>query len=380
LDDELFAGLLLLKSNGDPLTVDKFTDYAKKIIDERRPDLNFKCSRGWLEKFFKRHNLEVLKSLSGKVLNIVESKKQPDPNSTTSSVLDLGDEDDCDDDNLEIDRSGEEPLVPEQVSSGDLVEQNLSEDISPPAKRMHFSTSMMDQTSLETTPIASPAFASSLVETPQDTEVKTQHISDILKKLKGSRPPLASYQKQEVIEHAKINGSRSAERKFGVPETTIRYWVKKEVSTPKLGLPMISPPTSAHASGCLPLDAATNLSGHKATPKHPSTGNNKSSLSGSISPSGGYAASNSVLTGSETLVGKGSSASSVPDDTRAAWRILHWATEQLLRDELIGFDELCDRALAHISRSNPGSAYSSTRKWVGQLLELRLRDLLGVRD
>ena len=370
LDNELFAGLLLLKSNGAALTVDVFTDYAKKLIDEKRPELNFKCSRGWLEKFFKRHNLEVVKSPSGKVQNIVESKKDLNPNSM-GSLLDIGDDDDDDDDDCGVDsRSGEDPLVPEQISSKDLVEQNLSEDISPPAKRMQISTSIID---LETTPICSPTFVSTLVENPQDNDIKTQHLTDILKKLKGSQPPHASYQKQEVIEHAKLNGSRSAERKFGVPETTIRYWVKKA----KVPLPVLS---STHATG-LPADAgSSNLIGHTGTSSDFTARQKHSRIDNySSTPCSGTTAGIN-LPDRDSLGGKGLSASLSPDDTQAAWRILNWATEQLLQDKLVGFDELCDRALAHVSQTNPSSAYSSTRKWVGQLLQLRLKDLLEVSD
>lgn len=353
LDKELHVGLMALKSNGSAVTVDQFTDYAKKAIDERRPELDFKCSRGWLEKFFKRHNLEVLKSPSGKVMDIVESNKEVD----LSYLLRLeedGDDGD-EDDSSELNRNAEESFVLGTNianSSEHLVEQNMSEDLSPPAKRMRLATSMMDQAGVESLPLSSSPSATDL----QDLEAqkaKMLHIADILKKLKGNRPPLTNYQKQEVIDHARQNGSRSAERKYGVPETTIRYWVKKAILSPQSEPSLNSVSLSSMSSVLLPMEG-TN-----------STSMSYSSLAGTAAT--GQASADETDTFSQ-------------NDTLAACQILHWAMDQVLHNERVGFDELCDRALSYISQTNPSSAYSSTRKWVKHVLDLKLRDLLNIQD
>ncbi len=366
LDKEIYGGLLLLKSNGAPLTVDQFTEYAKKIIDERRPELNFKCSRGWLEKFFKRHNLEVVKSPSGKVMNIVESKKDPTNFTLNDSATEIEQEEEDDHDGYESsewNRSSENPIG----NTEHLLEQNVMEDLGPSAKRLRLATSTIDP-NLEhdsmTPSIHTATTSINSQETTEGQKVKMQHIRDILKKLVGHLPPVTSYQKHEVVEHAKLNGSRSAERKFGVPETTIRYWVKKSLSSPQVQ------PTNVHlpSISAIPrIEMNNSITGHHS--------DSISATLPNVLPLGAGLSSNSSHISMDSPRRR-----LTPEDTVAACRMLHWATDQTLQGVGIGFDELCDRALAHISQNNPASAYSSTRKWVTQVLNLQIRDLLGIQE
>ena len=64
---------------------------------------------------------------------------------------------------------------------------------------------------------------------------------------------------------------------------------------------------------------------------------------------------------------------------RAGEKILAWAMEQRRIGKTVTFDGLCDQALAFVSQDNPGSAYSSTRRWVDHFLNLKMKDVLDVQ-
>lgn len=363
LDVELYRGLMALKSGGVAVNVDRFIDYAKKAIDERRPDLNFKCSRGWLEKFFKRHNLVITKSESGKVMDIVEREKDMTQIFGEDDIDELEDDDEEEGEN-EMTIPTEGFVLSHTLSepSNQLAEHNMSEDTfsSAPKRLRMLSPDQQHMIALSnnsqiTLPIDPEALA--------QQKAKTLHMMSILKKLKSTRKSIDSYQKQEVIDYAKQHGSRSAERTYGVPETTIRYWVKKNA----ISNTQNPAPTSSSSYSSLGSSLPVGLSSSVQTTnlmEHPIDG------------------CSAQLHGDGLNAGKGAADRNAPmcvnSDAEAVTEILLRALAKRSQGECVGFDELCDQALSFISLSNPKSAYSSTRRWVGQFLDLKVREILNI--
>ena len=361
LDDELYRGLMALKSGGVAVNVDKFIEYAKKAIDDQRPELNFKCSRGWLEKFFKRHNLAITKSESGKVMDIVRRE---------NDMTQMFGEDDFDELEEEDEEEGENEMsLPTEgfvlshtlsESSNQLAEHNISEDtFSSAPKRMRMLSP--DHRHVVALGNNSPSAVPIDPDVLSQQKAKTLHMMSILKKLKSTRKSIDSYQKQEVINHAKQHGSRSAERVFGVPETTIRYWVKKNSISDKQS------PTPTSSSFSLGSSQPMGLSSSAQT------------TSLMVSPIDGFSAQPH---GDGLIANKGLANCNTPmcvnTDAEAVAQILLWALTKKSHGECVGFDELCDQVLSFISLTNPKSAFSSTRKWVGEFLDLKVRDILNI--
>ena len=357
LDIQLYHGLMALKSDSKAVTVDRFIEYAKKEIDEHRPDLNFKCSRGWLEKFFKRHNLVIAKSESGKVMDIVERPRDETQLFGEDDLDEPVDEEEDGENGTSLPTDGFVMSLNLTEPSDQLAEQNRSEET------FSLATNNFQIMTPEQNHMVPPLGSTSEGTLPTEQEAlaqqkaKTQHMMNILKKLKSNRRCIDTYQKQEVIEHAKQYGSRSAERTYGVPETTIRYWVKKN-SLGNKPSPTSTPSSSGSSlAQCLSISAvnsslmANPIDGCLAQPH-----------------SDGPATDKAVVDCNAPVC----------VNSNAVGQILLWALAKKSQGECVSFDELCDQALSFISITNPKSAYSSTRKWVGQFLDLKLRDVLDI--
>ena len=345
LDDELYQGLMAMKSDGNLVTIDQFSYYAKKLIDEKKPELNFKCSRGWVDKFFKRHNLTVTKSEVGKVMNIVECEMKSEDysndyaNNSNECIIEYSDE-------TEI-QNGE--ISPGEDTDSNYI-FNSSHNFTEQITQKRYRTESEDDTSDELTPskIHKPSTTFHLA-TDNLPDPKVQEIANLLStigKMDASIKPRNKFNRQkklEVVEHAEIHGSKSAERLFNVPETTVRSWVKKFSITNEQAISLRAEEEKRLLDG----------------------GNESSSLQSRVN-SGTHSQFN----------GKRAGTSDGKREIEAC--VLAWAAEKKRRGECVTFDGLCDQALMFISQENPGSAYSSTRKWVDQFLNLKIRDVLNM--
>lgn len=440
LDDELHLGLMALISERQIITVDQFTEYARKIIDERRPELNFKCSRGWIDKFLNRHNLAVIRSETHKVMHIVEKEELEllrRPSSVAGSYAGV------------VDAASLEAGVNEREGSPDATD-TAGGGVGVDRGRFVVGTQQQhdNSSSSETPPTTTPTNAqhddswgsgngggggggggngqngdaSSVLSPPpkkysktaagynsyleggvvnrslsereqrkQKEMAKSMHVMDIVEKLDdisnsaaGGPGPLDPQTRAEVVRYAKEHGSRNAERRYGVPETTVKFWVKKA----SLASNMAAGQQKAAACG-----SSTNhhhqhhyqqqQHGHHSpghTPSH-TPGHAPSHVAMQVIPASRPGGQPRGIGGGGVGVGGeggGTSVSRTAGEIEA--KILAWALERRLRGETVTFDSLCDQALSFVSQENPGSAYSSTRKWVDQFLNLRLKDVLTVQN
>ena len=341
LDEELRQMLVTMRSQGQSITIERFSEYAKKIIDERRPELNFKCSRGWVEKFFKRHNLSMSsKASSSKQTDMAESKKELD-NSTECGVEYQNE--------IELSDANDDP-------SNFILDSRNGSDFPVNRKRRRTNEGSSSSSSMNATfpNMASNSFNSDDASSAESNHIKleanvnSQHVMKIIEKLDSSATPdgrkfYDTQQRMEVVDHAKMYGSRSAERKFGVPETTIRFWLRSS------------------ASNSTPPDCKPNI------------------LEASLSTDGGLDALRRDSTESNFQCATATeNTTSSSGELEAA--LLAWCLERRAQGEALTFDGLCDQALAFISRENPSSAYSSTRRWVDSFLNMKIRDVLNVAD
>ena len=504
LDNELYLGLMAMISEQEIITVDQFTEYAKKIIVERRPDLNFKCSRGWIDKFLSRHKLGVTKSEAAKVMHIVEQSevvKHPSKTSSASSSSVYHQPKDTYFANMEMATAADES--PEMSLT--LAQPPGMHDSPPPGLERHDSSENGSLTPLtDKVPsgynsyLPSEEVTESLSEKEQKKQrdaAKSMHVRDIMGKLDeissgsgrgsggggGSGGNIDEQQRLEVVRHAHLHGSKSAEKKYGVPETTINYWLQKAqlsneqamaaaaAAAKKMPVPIehtlvvqgarvtipnknilvaqggpMPPPANKHhvyvkqGPANAPLSNKHTYVAHGVTPRGVNMSEQAFLVQG-----GGMAVQNEqafVMQGGSAPVvqkehafivqGPGTSAhndhtfvvqgsTQVPvvaheevfvtqasrmatnisgnqrhgppqlvlgtDPTPAAsigetkMQVLLWALEQKRNGQEVTFDGLCDQALCYVSQDNPGSAYSSTRKWVDQFLNLKVRDLLNVK-
>lgn len=499
LDEELHLGLMAMISEQEIITVDQFTEYARKIIMERRPDLNFKCSRGWIDKFLVRHKLGVTKSEAAKVMHIVEqsevqrsSKGMYRPKDAYfGTVVESGSD-------IGTDRLSETLLVPPR---------SLSLSDSPPGFEQHDvsenGSPLDDKAGAEKLPSGYNSYLPSgevneaLSEKEQKRQrdaAKSMHVRDIMGKLdviSGVATNMSEEQRLEVVQHAHLHGSRSAERKYGVSETAIN-WLQKIPSEHALGankmpvplehtfvmqggrgsipskdvvvsqgikLPVVSEHLQALQGGNTPVSVkhtfvartqggsvpgVQTFVGRAAPAKSQHTsaaqGEKVAASNTFVAQGVEVATASSMLTrganvpaqnermfvmqgasvparNEHTFVVRGTNASAANEEvfitqasclrapnnnsshTPVEWsgnshclqtksvgnrggaeaKVLAWAVEQRRNGEDVTFDGLCDQALCFVSQENPGSAYSSTRKWVDRFLNLKVRDLLNVQ-
>lgn len=431
LDEELYLGLMAMLSERQLITVDMFTEYSKKIIDERRPELNFKCSRGWIDKFLNRHNLTVAKSEVGKVMHIVERPELDLEHFTTATISNsnsISNESYLESNplpDLEIRASDSIDLTPYSASSNSACSTSHSLMDTPPINE-NGDYEMTVTATKETTPqpqqshsksskiVASgynsylpPDMGGRLSEREQKKQkdvAKSRHIMDIVGKLNvvastSAAPPaslsatttnLDPQKRLEVVEYAKIHGCRSAEKMFGVPETTVIAWVKK-ASNKAPPRKRTSSRDDGRRSASSGGDSASSIDSHrvnsspfKVNSTHGGIPAASSTPVGRGNNSQGTVMGNSFTPHTNTQVnitgshGPSYSSSINTGAGSAEERILAWAIEQKRKGETLTFDSLCDQALAYVSQENPGSAYSSTRRWVDQFLNLKLKDVLNV--
>lgn len=363
LDEELYLGLMAMLSEKDIITVDQFTDYAKKIIDERRPELNFKCSRGWIDKFLNRHNLVVVKSEVSKVMHIVERQESEHFNSNSNDVY------------YEVESGLDVPGNNSTVSPSAFVLaahlNNSSSASSPDHTPQKRDWTELNENGNNHTPNAKYSKTASgynsylqgggggvgenLSEKEQKKNrdaAKSLHVIDIVEKLDvisyTNTSSLDPQRRLEVIQHATVHGSRSAERLYGVPETTVKFWLKKASIVSSYGI-------GSHAEGnSIPGNSNAILEASGVAEGHPR------GHAAKFPSSGAAEGSRELGIGLET-------------------KILAWALERRLSGEVVTFDGLCDQALSFVSQGNPSSAYSSTRRWVEQFLNLNVKDALSVQ-
>ncbi len=421
LDEELYQHLMAVKREGRGVTIDQFSEYAKKMIDQNRPELNFKCSRGWVDKFFKRHNLRACKSenekqkLANKLATSM-SAFTSDFNSSNSSfnlaTTTSGSQGTSSDSNgfeivnpschvRDFDTNanndfGVAVTVPaadrselhhqyfsseSETLSGSafIVYQGQNQGLDHPNKRKRTESGENDEeeeeeeeeenfhnlpggdrgvegdmtgnmlSGLEETTTATSSNENNKTSPDwtdaQSQQAHTQHIMSVIKSLdaesaKKHKQNFSLQQKQAVVKYALTNGSKNAERNFGIPESTIRSWVKK-----------------------------ISFDGQE--------GNRERGLSSDAlfaSPRGASSAPPPPQAEAETdlymLMG----------GSEEEAHILASALGRKQQGEEITFDKLCDQALSHISQKRPESAYSSTRKWVSQFLDLKVKDILNVAN
>ena len=387
LDDELHLGLIALINEQQIITVDQFTEYAKKIIDERRPELNFKCSRGWIDKFLNRHNLMVTRSDAHKLMHIVEKeeiqlfRKSSSVSSTPSQqqqphVQDESSHESGTNENSmevtsgpvgfvvvghEINTSASPPETtptPQQQPEDGWNGQNGNLLASPTTPQKYSKTAAGYNSYLE-----GGVVNRSLSEKEQRKQkeiAKSMHVMDIVEKLdiisnSGGTSNTAGLDPQtraEVVKHARQHGVGSAERKYGIPESTIGHWVKK----------VGSGPISEHNNVAIAQLPSMNHNNHTGPGVH-AMAINHTPVHRDLASPGGSVMVSGVRRGGEIEA-----------------NILAWALERRLNGEAVTFDGLCDQALAFVSQENPGSAYSSTRKWVDQFLNMKLKDVLTVQN
>ncbi len=455
LDEELYLGLMAMLSERQLITVDMFTEYSKKIIDERRPELNFKCSRGWIDKFLNRHNLTVTKSDIGKVMHIIECSEldfehfSSSNNNNSHSFLESPPEmDQQQQQDLEIATNEITAATTESIDQTSYIINNSacssanSLTDTPTNENGEFTTAAA--TPVRTTATMSspqqpgqlhsksskivasgynsylpPDMGGNMSEREQRKQrdvAKSRHIMDIVGKLNvvsaaaanataqavptsnnnnttttatTSTAGMDTQKRQEVVEYARVNGYRSAERMFGVPKTTIITWVKKGSKA----APTRKRTASKDGKMASGLDAGIigNNSGsvdlHRAN-SSPLKANNihgggvpptSTPLGGGVGNGGSFGIKHNT---SPAQRGQGIPPTNTsPLDIRggtAEGQILAWALEKRRQGIAVTFDGLCDQALSYVSQDNPGSAYSSTRRWVDQLLNLKLKDVLNV--
>lgn len=382
LDEELYLGLMAMISENQVITVDQFTDYSKRIIDERRPELNFKCSRGWIDKFLNRHNLAVVKSDVGKLMQIVErppesENSKSEPGKSGMGILERQLEADnsiitetC----LEVEPSME-VTVHDSTESAYVYNNSghpSSEATFMMEPRNPTTTTENGTLAVMTSPKAGGRVGSgynsylkeqvsvNLSERDQRQQreaAKSLHVMDIMGKLdvitSSNTGNLDPQKRLEVIRHAKLHGSRSAERTYGVPETTVKFWLKK------------APPSSNEQLVGKRVDGNRNVG----------MGMGNVGMASPVPVVGGdqFRSTTTTQSGIPAPVSIGGG------DGMIEANILLWMMEKKRNGELVTFDGLCDQALTFVSQGNPGSAYSSTRKWVDQFLNLKLKDAFSVQ-
>lgn len=479
LDNELYLGLMAMISEQEIITVDQFTEYAKKIIVERRPDLNFKCSRGWIDKFLSRHKLGVTKSDAAKVMHIVEQSEVVKHSSKSmSSSLYHQPKDTY---FATADESSEMSLAMAQPGT---------QDSPPPGLERHDSS---ENGSLTPLTDKAPSGYNSYLPSEEVTEAlsekeqkkqrdaaKSMHVRDIMGKLdeiSGSSGRAGNgagnideQQHLEIVRHAHLHGSKSAEKKYGVPETTVNYWLQKTqlsneqamaavAAAKKMPVPLehtlvvqgsrvtipnkniiiaqggsLPPPANKHhvyvkqgatnvpvsnkpayvthgmamseqafivqgegvpvqkeqtfvvQGGGLPMqkEQAFLVQGPRTSAHNDHTfvvqGSTQAHEEVYVTQASKMATniSGNQRHGPPQLV-LGTDPAPTAAIGETEMQVLLWALEQKRNGQEVTFDGLCDQALCYISQDNPSSAYSSTRKWVDQFLNLKVRNLLNVK-
>lgn len=455
LDDELYLGLMAMINEQEIITVDQFTEYAKKIILERRPDLNFKCSRGWIDKFLNRHKLGVTKSEYAKVMHIVEQSEIPKP-PKESSVYPK-------DAYLGTANSSMEIMSKGSPETSMMLTHSFSTPDSPPSLEQRDSSENGSLTPSSDKPGRVPSGynlylpSGEVNETLSEKEQKRQrdaakslHVRDIIGKLdvisSSATNSFNEQQRMEVLKHAQLHGSNSAEMKYGVNEATINFWRKKvpvqapneqEYVTQNTPVPLEHTFVMQGARVSIPNKNIIVTKGVKVpvakehmyvtqAPKVPPLKHTFVTQGANVpvqnehtfvmQGGGGVA-----LHGQHTFATQGAKVPVATEEvfiTQATshraptnnssmpvnWpggghrlqpvsvdappgiagggaeaKVLAWAMELRKNGEDVTFDGLCDQALYFVSQENPGSAYSSTRKWVDRFLNLKVRDLLDVK-
>lgn len=427
LDDELFQGLKAMINAGQLVTIDHFSEYAKKKIDERKPELNFKCSRGWIDKFFNRHNLTMSKSAVSKVMHIVERE---------NVILD-GDEDEDTDRNV-LSESMDELEFTANSSTASSPLLNHSNQSTPGRKRERSDFSEGDgdaprnskmskiaatlQALISSSSNSVDATTSSSDNTSQSQEMeKALHVLSIIEKLDTSvntvRSEFDPQRRTEVVQYAKQHGTRNAEKKFGVPETTIRFWVKKISQDKKLFGSMsnhsiTSATTTAAAAAVREVAGDEETSSSRSDCNSDTTPNNRTGLDSNNNVE--YCHNRTATTAcnnhddremaiavvattqqqqlqqqrqqrqhdheQQVIISEEDGNDKDTCPSQEELQMLVWALHQIQQGEPVSFDGLCDQAFVFVSQENPSSAYSSTRKWVNRFLDTKIGDLLNVTN